>query len=217
MMKRGKLTRRMLFLLVFFICIVVLLIFAASKLRMPSPSELIFKFIMLGNFIIQMPPPMPPPPDVFRQHILSPIPESVANIKADEPIIGGYRYTLRFNISRADLALLIDSRPFVRVWNVKYRDGYLSWDWDRDGPLGMSKYESFMTVYNPERWHHEPRWFTPELGANTEVYAFAKAGNRINVETFEYKSDAYDRDDRVSIKVLIYNEKEGEAYFIVFR
>ncbi|MHC4439476.1 MAG: hypothetical protein ACYS3S_19135, partial [Planctomycetota bacterium] len=77
---------------------------------------------------------------LFRQYILDPIPKSVTNIRADQPKkILGYKYTFRFNINRDDLALLIDSRHFMRVWNVKYKNGYLYWGWDRDGPLGISK------------------------------------------------------------------------------
>ena len=79
---------------------------------------------------MQKSPPMPTPSELFREHLLDPIPESVKNIKADRPSeILGYTYTLRFNINRTDLELLIESRTLEKVWNVKYENGYLNWDW----------------------------------------------------------------------------------------
>ena len=177
-MKRHKLAAHILFLLVLLNCIALLFIFA---------------------WIILLKPPKTPPSELFRRYVLAPIPESVTNIRADQPKnIGGYRYTFRFNIKRDDLTLLINSRPFVRVWNVKYKNGCLFWAWDTWREFSMNGVT--ITVYGSSGWRREPRWFRPELWDNPEAYAFEKevGGQEIT-------------------KVLLYNEKEGEAYFIVSR
>jgi hypothetical protein len=190
MMKRHKLAAHILFLLVLLNCIALLFIFA---------------------WIILLKPPKTPPSEVFRRYVLAPIPESVTNIRADQPKnIGGYRYTFRFNINRDDLALLINSRPFIKVWNVKYEDGSLNWAWDRDGPFGTGKYNSGIICYKKSA--RKPGWFKLGLWDNPEAYAFWKEGDLVNVERFGKKSSG-----PTYIRVLLYNEKEGEAYFIVSR
>lgn len=155
--------------------------------------------------------PPAPPEKIFTGYVLNPIPESVTNIKADKPSnFGGYKYTFRFNISREDLSLLINSQPFIRVWNVKYEHGNLSWRWDRDEPSGIVRYGSSMNCYDSKG---EPRWFRPDMWDDPEAYAFDKVGNLINTQIFE--QDGHHSDGRVTTQVLLYNEKEGEAYFIV--
>ena len=96
-------------------------------------------FLKYAPRALLRPPNRPvPPEETFRQYVLNPIPKSVKNIRADQPKnFGGYRYTFRFNINRGDLALLTDSRPFVRIWNVKYQEGDIWWTWDQDGPFGL--------------------------------------------------------------------------------
>jgi len=189
MVKQHKSTGRMLFLFRFVICTIVLLGFASCKFRKTSNSQAT---------------------EIYRQYVLDPIPESVRNVKVDQADeIGGYRYTLRFSINRADLSLLINSRPFEKVWNVKYRDGFVEWGWDRDGPLGMSKLGYSLTVYVPE--NSRPDWFRPELWANPEAYAFYKVGDLVNTQAFDGSRKP---DGPVKTDVLLYNEKEGEAYFV---
>ena len=163
--------------------------------------------LLLRAFIKSLTPPQPSPDELFRGYVLSPIPKSVTNIKADQPKnIGGYRYTFRFNINRGDLAPLTDSRPFVRIWNVKYKNGYLSWRWDNpDGKYGIS-----IPCYDHTR---EPSWFKPGLWDNPEAYAFYKVGDLVNTQAFE--RDGRDLGGRVTTQILLYNEKEGQAYFIV--
>lgn len=162
-------------------------------------------------------PQLPATEELFGQHVLSPIPNSVTNIKADQPVkIFGYVYTFRFNISRDDLALLIDSQPFIKVWNVKYKEGLLEWGWGHTDPIDLKipKYGISMPLYG-SNWDlpREPAWFKPEQWDNPEAYSFYKVGDLVN-------SQAFERDDRslggrVMKQVLLYNEKEGEAYFIV--
>ena len=170
-----------------------------------------FKYIppLLLNALI-VPPPLPPE-ELFRRYVFSPIPESVTNIRADQPKnFGGYRYTFRFNINREDLGLIINSGPFVKVWNMKYENGRLHWHWDRgSGLLGISKYGSGIPCYDHTR---APRWFRPGQWDEPEAYAYWKEGNLVNTETFGKKSSGPTR-----IRVLLYNENDAEAYFIVTR
>jgi hypothetical protein len=55
-----------------------------------------------------------------------------------------------------------------------------------------------MIVYDSGFWGSEPKWFRPQRWDNPEAYAFDETS-----------------DGRMKSKVLLYNEKEGEAYFIV--
>ena len=163
--------------------------------------------ILFRTLIKTLKGPQASPEEMFRGYVMNPIPQSVTNIKADQPKdFGGYRYTFRFNIDRGDLSLLTDSRPFVRIWNVKYKNGYLSWRWDNpDGKYGIS-----IPCYDHTR---EPSWFKPGLWDNPETYAFYKVGRLINIQAIE--RDKWNLGGRVSTQVLLYNEKEGEAYFII--
>jgi hypothetical protein len=140
--------------------------------------------------------------EVFRQYIIEPIPESVTDIKADQPrTIRGYGYTLRFNINREDLGLIIDSEPFQKVRNVEYRNGDLHWGWDR-------RHSENAIIYSG--WA-KPRWFKPNISESSEVYVFVKIGDLVNTQLYEYKIKAY---DKKYLKILIYNPKKGQAYFI---
>ena len=139
---------------------------------------------------------------------MDPIPASVENIRADQPKnVGGYRYIFRFNINRDDLALLTDSRPFVRIWNVEYRNGYIWWTWDREGPFGLIFPNTAAICYDHT---HEPNWFKPGLWDNPDAYALLKKGNLMNSEAFKSKSKG-----PKETRVLLYNQNEAEAYFVV--
>ena len=213
--------RPMLLVIMFLICIVVPLIFAGTVILKVSPRELFLRCLFAGYILMQKPPPMPTPSELFIEHLLYPIPESVKNIKADRPSeIGGYTYTLRYNINRADLELLIDSGAFIKVWNVKYENGYFHWHWYLPKLYGIPGHQISMhgsgmdiIVYHPERWRREPRWFRLDQWENPEAYVFYKKGDLLNIQAFE--SDELETSDLTTIKVLLYNENEGEAYFIV--
>ena len=196
MVKRHKLIG---YLLLLAVCIVSLVVLAASLLLRTSPSNLLLRCVFAGYVLTQRSAPMPSPTEVFRQHILDPLPESVTNMKVDRPKdFMGYRYTLRFDLNRADLSLLVDSLSLKRIWSVRYANGYLHWGWDRPGGLlGISKHSTTMTVYH-SKGSRKPEWFGPELWDDPEAYALEnESGGDTNT------------------KVLIYNEKEGQAYFIV--
>lgn len=214
-MNQRKLTVRNLFLLfVVLICVVVPSIFTVSFLRNTSLSELLLARHLLKFFLTNRPPPMPPQAEIFTKYILDPIPKSVTNIKADRPrLFLGYTYTLRFNINRADLALITGSRPFQRVWNVTYGmfgKGNLNWHWDPPGvTIGPSLQ---IIVYHPKGGRREPKWFTPNLWDDPEVYVFHKEGDHVNTQTIGYDKKANEQEDTL---VLLYNEKDQEAYFII--
>lgn len=199
-MRLNKFRRRVLCLSAFVVFIVVPLIFVATiflRLSRLSRAELLGRYVFLRSILMQKPTPMLPPKDLFRKYVLDPIPESVTDIRADQPKrYGGYRYILRFKINRADVALLISSGHLPRVWNVKYKNGYLSWAWDTWN--GYSLNGATVIVYHPDD-PPGPSWFRLELWENPEVYARCeKVDGQI-----------------ANTKVLIFNEKEGEAYFIV--
>lgn len=194
-MKSEKLTVHTPLLFVFFICIVGMLGFTACKPREMSESRVV---------------------QIFRQYVLDPIPKSVKNIRADQPgIFYGRTYTLRFNINRADLDLITNSRPFIKIWDVKYKKGGLYWGWDRvgpPGPVGIPKYGLSMSLYEPG---NEPAWFRPELWDDPEAYGLYKIGELMNTEAYDrYREKSSEFSGRKTIQVLLYNEKDGEAYFI---
>jgi hypothetical protein len=161
---------------------------------------------------------------VFRQYVLGAIPPSVKNIRAHQPgIFYGKRYTLRFNINRDDLNLIVNSRPFIEVRNAKYKNGSLGWGWGRldadpllipeGSPLDIPKYGVSMSLYDHGR---EPVWFRPDMWDDPEAYGFYKIGDLVNTEAYERdrQESRKLRRGRKTIQVLLYNEKEGEAYFI---
>ena len=84
--EKSKMKWRMLFVIMFFICVVGFLILTATIFFLKvSPRELFLRCVFAGYVLTQKPPPMPPPSDVFRQYVVDPIPNSVTNIKADKP------------------------------------------------------------------------------------------------------------------------------------
>jgi hypothetical protein len=206
-MSRRKLT-------VVLICITITSIFTVYIIQNTSISELLLQGYFVGRLLTHKTPPMPKPTEIFTEHILDPIPKSVTNLKADRPYcVLGYTYTLHFNINRADLALIIGSRPFQRVWDVKYGmygKGNLHWCWDPPG----SVYTRFisMIVYHPEGGRREPKWFKPNQWDNPEVYAFQKVGDCVNAQAIKYIKKGNEQE---ITQVLLYNEKDQEAYFII--
>jgi len=138
-----------------------------------------------------------PSSELFRRYVLEPIPASVMDIKSDRDLpVYRYAYTFRFNINESDLAQLVNSRPFQKISNVKYDSQKgLYWEWD-------SRRSHTMLVYSPGQgrpwwWQRKPRWFTPDRWDNPQAYVFR------------------DKSENWSVQVLLYNEKLGQAYFIV--
>ncbi len=138
-----------------------------------------------------------PSPELFKRYVLDSVPASVTNIKYDRDLpVYRYAYTFRFNISESDLAQLVNSRPFQKVSNVKY-DGQkgLYWEWDSRRSHTMFVYSSGES--RPWWWQRKPRWFTPNRWDNLQGYVFR------------------DKSENWSVQVLLYDQKLGQAYFIV--
>jgi len=187
MMKHDNVTGRALFLFAFFCMAGFLVPCGCRKEQRMSEPEAIA---------------------AFKKYVLSPIPASVTDIRADQPKkFGGYSYTFRFKLNRDDLTLITSSVPFVRVWNVKYKNGHLSWQWNRDGLFGTGP-GSGIQCYGAHT--REPDWFRPGGWPDPEAHAFWKEGNFVNVEAIDKHSGP------TNIKVLLYNEKAAESYFYVY-
>ena len=140
---------------------------------------------------------------IFSKCVLSPIPKSVKDIKLDQQqYFSGYIYVLRFNISKDDVVLIINSRPFIELEGVTYRLGSLYYERIKDPEIDTQKklYNNNSVINTPLYWSSEPpEWFKPNDWNNPKIYRYrTKLG----------KANTY------STKVLIFNEQLGEAYFI---
>jgi len=216
-MNKSKLTiRNLSILFIVLLCVAVLSICTVSFFQNTFLSDLLFRGCLVGLILMQKTPPMPQPTEIFTEHILDPIPNSVTNLKADRPgysqvFSKGYIYTLRFNINRADLVLIIGSQPFQKVWDVRYDEfGDINWYWDppyRTGRRGES-----IIVYHPEGRRLEPKWFKTNQWYEFEVYVFKKVGDYVNAQAMEYFKKANEQE---ITHILLYNEKDQEAYFII--
>jgi hypothetical protein len=129
-------------------------------------------------------------PWIFIRYVRFPIPKSVKNIKADRPKweISGHKYVMRFKINKDDLKLILDSRPFKEMIDVRYRGSVLSWNLDPHHGEMIPLYTS----------REEPKWFRPDQWKNPKVYRYRER----------------DTSYRLHLQVLIYNEEVGEAYLI---
>lgn len=135
-------------------------------------------------------------PLLFRRYVLKPIPKSVKNIKVARPWeMSGHRYVMHFRISKADLALILNSKPFKKMMDVSYDNGNLSWSLDIHQGEGLSLY----SIYGDGR--SGPEWFRPNDWKSPEVYRFKEM-------TIEY---------RRHMQILIYNGELAEAYFVEYQ
>jgi hypothetical protein len=139
------------------------------------------------------------PTAFFERYVLKPVPQSVAEIRVDQPLSWqGYLYVFRFRISRADLSLILNSRPLERIPNMSVRsDGrILSWDWNSGGGLFWSAYGGEPHAPVPPSWYSElGHW------VNFEAYALQYMKARPGMTATSI------------LEILIYNETLGEAYF----
>ena len=131
---------------------------------------------------------------MFERVVLSPIPESVKDIRVSCPLdirgrgMSDHTYILRFEISREDLSKIIASGNLVE-WKVEYYDFCLDYTADGIG-AGVKLYKTNREV---------PDWF--DLGQWNGFTAYY-AG-------IERPSDMY-----VTAQLLLYNEPLGRAYFV---
>ncbi|NQT00744.1 MAG: hypothetical protein HQ580_01830 [Planctomycetes bacterium] len=163
--------------------LVVVLIIIVS----PFAMLLTAKIILDQPFIL----PPPSPPSFFRKVVLKPIPESVKNIKFDRyRRFSEHRWILRFDLSKSDLPLIIDSGPFMEVPFFEYNEKY--------GVItfGESRHKrDTVPLYSPvDKWS-PPDWFQLGQWENPKVYMMEQ-------KSFE------------GVRMLVYNEELSEAYFV---
>lgn len=148
---------------------------------------------------------------VFKRYFFQGVLESVADIRLDQPgKFQGRTYALRFNINRDDFTKLLKSRSFLKVYKLKYEDGILSWFWKsgEDNVLGMPTHGSGLPVYSQRR---NPGWFRPDKLDGSESFAFEQIGDFVNPILSEGTRLIQ---GHTTILILIYSEKEGEAYLV---
>ncbi len=148
---------------------------------------------------------------VFMRYFRLGLPESVTNIKIDQPgKFQGRTYAVRFSINRDDFAKLMKSRSFVKVYKLKYEDGQLSWFWKsgEDNVLGMPTDGFGLPLYSQGR---NPGWFRLDELDSYESYAFHQKGDLVNPQL---SGGSRLIKGHTTILILIYSEKEGEAYFV---
>lgn len=137
---------------------------------------------------------------LFRELVVSPIPESMREIRADRCQIARLKarlhgshevaYVLRFKINREDVARIVAARGFTVCRSPKYSKGELSCDLP-------DHVWTDVKLYNVRR--RAPRWF--DLGEWTEC------------ETYRTGVDMWPV-GKLDLSYLIYNEQRGSAYLI---
>jgi hypothetical protein len=136
-------------------------------------------------------------PLIFRRYVCKPIPKSVKNIKVHRPWeTGGHRYVMHFKISKDDLQLILNSRRFKEMMDVKYKIKKGILVWQKDPSQGWS-----LTVYSPSEGRPGPKWFRPDQWDNSKVYFFKDMFG-------SYQSHW---------QVLIFNEELAEAYVVEYQ
>ena len=146
---------------------------------------------------------------LFKKYVCNPIPKSVKNIKAQRTqfLFSGHKYVMRFKINKADLMLILNSRPFKEVEWVQYENGFLNWGktplWEKQNQGGFNPTEASweregMCLYEPQGGRPGPEWFRPDDWKSPKVYEFKQ------------RSISY----RLHMQVLIYNEELSEAYLV---
>lgn len=172
-----------------------------SLLVLVVSSLLVFVMLAIGSVVAIAVLAVPPSPSrTFRRFVCDPIPKSVRQIEVDRAsgfwFLGDYTYILHFHIDRADLSLILSSRPFKEIQYIEYdaKTGSLSWGDHRFGN------RAGLILYSPHSGQTYPEWFSLERWDNPRVYISEK-----------------ERADLYQVQLLVYNEEVGEAYFISVR
>ena len=171
------------------------------RLRVSSRAKMIFVPLLLCAAVLLVYSlrvrPRIQAAELFRKHIMDPIPASVTQIQADQPmVVGSCVYILRFSVSLADFELIAKSRPFREAEISVYPDGALDWTWKNlpvSGDLGEIGSEFPMYGQRQRR----PSWFDLHSWDHSKGYAYRKKG------------------PHEESQVLIYNSILGQAYFII--
>jgi len=152
---------------------------------------------------ILRPPAVPRSPcEVFREHVCDPIPQSVTDVKLDQPdkvrtLFANELYVMRFKINKVDLMSIVNARPFKEFDWVEYverQDGVLHWG-RGSHPFGLHDM-GLCLLYAPAMGVVPPDWFKPNEWQSPKVFVRERVGGK----------------DRTQI--LIYDEDLSEAYFI---
>jgi hypothetical protein len=150
----------------------------------------------------------PDPRALFSQYVLEPVPPSVAEIRVDQPkTIRGYGYVFRFGISKADLALILDSRPLERIPSmyVSSHGRCLGWDWSRRRDQTPTAGLVFCAYWDNRYAHKPPSWYS-DLGRWVDFEAYA----------LQYMKERPGKTPTSILEILIYNGTLGEAYFFTW-
>jgi len=161
-------------------------------LREAWRRNLLAKWVIVGAIRLKALAPVPPATRLFREHVLDPIPKSVTELEADRAReVFGWGYVLHFKVNREDLSLILNARPFRRIYNVMYGGGYLDFEYD-------SRSSRSMIVY-PGGGEKAPAWFTPKRLFGLEGYEFHE-------QKYRY----------LYTWVVLYDAELGEAYVLAF-
>ena len=134
------------------------------------------------------------PSRFFNKYVLNPIPKSVRNIELDAQgwpswNIFSYIWVMHFKVSKTDVELILGSRRFKEMSDVRYADGLLSL-------MEAPSSGEYLLLYLSGR--RKPEWFRLEQWDNPKAYRFREM-------SISYQEH---------LQVLIYNEQLAEAYFI---
>jgi hypothetical protein len=148
------------------------------------------------------------PSEAFKKFVCRPIPKSVTEIKMGRLIrwTGWHRYVFHFKIDEEDLLPILDSWPFQELKYFKYSPEYNGLEWAKEEPPDYSQSlnpppweSSSMQLYNIRSGESKPEWFNLEQWDSPKVYVYDV------------------RIDARRLRLLVYNKKLGEAYFIDYR
>jgi len=165
---------------------------------------LIFLFILLfvtvPISIYNLKPPSSPSQGFWRL-VCKPIPKSVTEIKMDRRTRwwrGRHKYVFHFKIDEEDLSHILNSWPFQEIQHFKYNPetSMLSWE-----PPDFKRLQppSSRQLYNIRSGESGPEWFNLEQWDSPKAYKYM------------VRSDVH------RLRLLVYNKKLREAYFIDYR
>ena len=135
------------------------------------------------------------PSEAFSKFVYRPIPKSVTEIKIDRQIswLGWHRFVFNFKIDEADLPSILKSKPFKEAPDIEYTgSGQPRWEYPGPGSrLGFP-------LYKPTGISPAPKWFNLQQWDSPKVHVFHE-------------------EHVIRTRLLVYNKKLGEAYFIGYR
>ena len=129
----------------------------------------------------------------FREVVLDQIPRSVRRIKSDRVNhLNRHTYVLRFDIGSDDFTTLVRSGPYDEISYVEYDRGVLSYG---ENKLATSS----IWLYEVPLGERGPAWL--DLGRWTRFQAWIAEK---------------EQPDLYNVRLLLYHEGRGEAYFIEY-